>query len=893
MSNGFSAWAHRAPLADRLDGDGTDLWATPTASGHGRAATWASGALARIAEHVGVAPLDFRADLGLIFDHAQFAKSLAYGFTAPTTAVTGDGAAPGAGAVAPLLITADAIPGDRTTTATLTVDGEHLFSTIDTLGDQDFYRVDLTAGQTYEFGVYMKLAGPSGVPLNDAYVEIYDADGNLLASADGGGPNTPEGLDALLSFTPETSGTFYVNARAFDQAPDNGTTGDSVGDYEVFARTAAADGYKPFYSPDSPLYSIDWGTQVDGSSRNPDGDQGPRDNGQPFTGTAWNPYGIEGKNVITYYLAKPGELYIDEDPTTPGTTETMVAKGWSQWEIDALKVAFAQYEKVADIVYVEVDNRAAADFTFVTYLGTPGPGVSLLGRMSPPDEENEGQAEFNAADERWTPEGLARGGFTFTTLIHEMGHGHGLAHPHDNGGHSGVMHGVTSDGPAFAYTNGDYDLNQGVYTMMSYEDGWEKSPYGQAETTDPYGWLGGLMAFDIAAIQDKYGVNEDTAKGDDVYTLKDVNAPGTFYESIWDAGGVDEIRYDGARDANIDLRAATLKYEYGGGGWVSYATGIYGGFTIANGVTIENATSGSGNDVLTGNDADNVLVSGGGDDTLTGGAGDDVLRGGTGDDGLDGGAGYDVADYSDAMGGVTVQLGVAGPQITGGGGTDTLTSIEGVVGSAYADTVYGGGENDRIAGGGGFDWLLGGDGNDVLDGGAGADHLVGGNGFDTASYRDAAAGVSITLQSGVHTGDAAGDVFSSIEAFELSAFADKFSGTGAADTVFGLAGDDVLWTGAGADQLWGGSGNDILSGGDGADVFGFEAGFGRDRINDFRDGLDKIRLLGIAGVDDFTDLKIGRDSAGNAVISFGDGSNSITLAGVASTKLDASDFLFA
>ena len=35
--------------------------------------------------------------------------------------------------------------------------------------------------------------------------------------------------------------------------------------------------------------------------------------------------------------------------------------------------------------------------------------------------------------------------------------------------------------------------------------------------------------------------------------------------------------------------------------------GIYGGFTIANGVTIENARSGSGNDTLIGNEAANRL----------------------------------------------------------------------------------------------------------------------------------------------------------------------------------------------------------------------------------------------------------------------------------------------
>src|SRR3712207_1896523 len=87
------------------------------------------------------------------------------------------------------------------------------------------------------------------------------------------------------------------------------------------------------------------------------------------------------------------------------------------------------------------------------------------------------------------------------------------------------------------YTLGDYQLNQGVYTMMSYQDGWQTSPYGNAKTEAGYGYLGSLMAFDIAAIQDKYGVNKDTAKGNDVYVLKNVNAAGTYYSSIWDKIG--------------------------------------------------------------------------------------------------------------------------------------------------------------------------------------------------------------------------------------------------------------------------------------------------------------------------------------------------------------------
>ena len=63
-------------------------------------------------------------------------------------------------------------------------------------------------------------------------------------------------------------------------------------------------------------------------------------------------------------------------------------------------------------VYIEVATRAEADFKFVTYNGTPGVGASLLGRMSPPDEDNEGQMEVNSGDARWTEEGVSLGGFS-------------------------------------------------------------------------------------------------------------------------------------------------------------------------------------------------------------------------------------------------------------------------------------------------------------------------------------------------------------------------------------------------------------------------------------------------------------------------------------------------
>jgi hypothetical protein len=600
---------------------------------------------------------------------------------------------------------------------TLTVDAAHTIGTIGTNGDQDYYQVTLLGGHTYQIGMYGYTGGPSTVPLPDSYIEIRTDDettaGHLVVSGDGGA-DTPanavnSGFDVLLTFTPDADGAYYINARAFDNDPTDGTTGEGVGDYELFVHDATGDPtiYYPYYDVDSPLYAINWGTRVNKvnqSAANPDGNEGTRDTGNPqgtpvFTNLVDIPalataqgVDITGKNVITIYFAKAGDIFVSNDPTNPGLPPaTITAVGVQDYEHTAVITALGEFSKVADVVYLEVQDRDQADFIYTSYAGTPGPGVSLLGSMSPPDESDEGLAQFNSADERWNARDLAQGGFSYVTLIHEFGHGHGLAHPHDNGGHSGIMRGVESEGVVADYTTGDYDLNQGVFTMMSYEDGWQTSPYGNADTDVGYGYLGSLMAFDIAAIQDKYGVNEDWATGDDSYTLKDVNAAGTFYSSIWDGGGTDEIVYVGTRDATIDLRPATLQYETGGGGWVSYAYGIYGGFTIANGVTIENATSGAGNDTLIGNAANNVLDGGdgtnfynffaGGDDQGIGGSGNDAFYFGpalTALDSVDGGAGTldQVGLQGDYSGGFTFAAG-------------NLVDIEQIVLLAGDDTRFG------------------------------------------------------------------------------------------------------------------------------------------------------------------------------------------------------------
>jgi Ca2+-binding RTX toxin-like protein len=221
-----------------------------------------------------------------------------------------------------------------------------------------------------------------------------------------------------------------------------------------------------------------------------------------------------------------------------------------------------------------------------------------------------------------------------------------------------------------------------------------------------------------------------------------------------------------------------------------------------------------------------TLTGSSGSDRLDGGAGDDILYGSLGADQLIGGTGNDTADYSASNAGVTVALdGSAG--MGGYADGDTLSGIENLTGSAFADRLTGdgganilsGGDgNDVLSGGAGDDLLLGGSGDDVLIGGTGADRLDGGVGFDTADYSSSSTGIIADLQAGtISGGDATGDTLVSIERIVGTVYADMLTAAASGSTLEGNAGDDTLIGGAGIDTLLGGEGNDLILGSAGAD----------------------------------------------------------------------------
>jgi hypothetical protein len=208
-----------------------------------------------------------------------------------------------------------------------------------------------------------------------------------------------------------------------------------------------------------------------------------------------------------------------------------------------------------------------------------------------------------------------------------------------------------------------------------------------------------------------------------------------------------------------------------------------------------------GHDTFT-NTITNVLGSGFAD-TLTGSNNPtgtvEVFDGRGGNDIINGGGGFDRADYINDLTethGITVNL--AAGTVTGStvAGNDTLISVEGVRGTAFADTYDAtgfGGASTNAGSLGTFNEFTGGGGNDTIIG----------NGATRISFNNATAGVTVDLQAGTTpgTGTASGDAsvgtdtFSGVNAVQGSMFDDTIFGsnnTAATETFTGNGGNDYI-----------------------------------------------------------------------------------------------------
>jgi serralysin len=462
----------------------------------------------------------------------------------------------------------------------------------------------------------------------------------------------------------------------------------------------------------------------------------------------------------------------------------------------AFQMALSLFSDVANITFTAVN---AAGFTndatmlFSSYL-RPGDGQAGYsnGLTGPYPEANheDGDVWINLAYGSATS--VPMGSYDFKTILHEIGHAIGLAHPGDYNG--------DAVGALTYQANAGYVQDSRQFSMMSYFEAYETGAFHYSSAAGGVQYASTLLLHDIAALQRLYGVNTTTRTGDTIYGFNSTAGLDSFdftknkgpVIAIWDAGGAHDTLDTSGYSLNqiINLQAGAF----------SDVGGMRKNVAIAEGTTLENAIGGNADDTMSGNAAANVLDGNGGWDTLSGLAGNDMLQGDDGNDKLDGGA--------------------------------------------NDDKIYGGNGNDELAGGTGID---------VLNGGAGDDTMTGGDGSD-GYYVDSDLDYVVETNSLAATGGS-DYVFSTvsfwlgdnIEKLYLSGssaiigwgnmLANSIAGNGAANTLYGLEGNDYLN---------GGAGNDTLFGGGGRDTFIFNSALSttrnRDKIADFSAADDTIRL---------------------------------------------------
>lgn len=345
-------------------------------------------------------------------------------------------------------------------------------------------------------------------------------------------------------------------------------------------------------------------------------------------GVKWG--GAPGTGVTLTYSFPSGYAY-----HANGYTEFNSWFGLNSAERTAVKIALGTWSHVANVGFGSTnvgDNTNVGELRFA-FSHTLGSGTAAHAYY-PAQSAWAGDVWFNPVHFNDDGGGVPVGSYDFLTIVHEIGHSLGLKHSFEG------TYRLPASQDNYFWTVMSYTASPSVHQGDNYASFYPTTP----------------MYLDLVAIQAMYGVRP-FATGNNNYVFYDGIR---YWQTIHDTGGNDTIVYSGVESSSINLNAATFSAL---SERISFNTGsTRSTVSIGPGTVIENARGGSGNDVLTGNAANNnlqglngndTLLGGPGNDYIVGGNGNDVLRGGIGNDYQLGGAGLDIFHYGDPLNAAT------------------------------------------------------------------------------------------------------------------------------------------------------------------------------------------------------------------------------------------------
>ena len=353
-------------------------------------------------------------------------------------------------------------------------------------------------------------------------------------------------------------------------------------------------------------------------------------------------YSENGSTVISYSFASDTALYSPDYFAMQDHSVVYDPIAYTETQKVEMRAAFTKFSEFTDISFVEVNetnNKVGSIRFFINSLlsSTEGSIGGAVGDQ-PDSDPQAGDIIFNPefADKSFGQGLLEDGGAysPFSVLTHEIQHALGIEHPGDH--------------PTIAFPE---DKIFTKYTVMTGIGGGRENYW---KDDIEYGVVSGSMVYDIAALQYLYGANVNHNSGNNTYSYE----PDTpFIETIWDAGGTDTL------DLSNFSKANTISLVGGGYSTIGFDVdwSLADNLGIAFNTTIENATGGSGSDILTGNLSGNILKGNAGDDIIKGKEGNDHLYGDVGNDHLYGDAGND-----------TIFADGGSDTIKGGTGIDTI-----------------------------------------------------------------------------------------------------------------------------------------------------------------------------------------------------------------------------